>query len=796
MTNHWTDFKNTDVALICGSNAAENHPVSFAWLQQARDKRGAKIICVDPRFTRTAARADLYCPIRSGSNTAFYGGMINHIIENERYHKEYVVHYTNAASIVKEGYSFDPETGLFDSYSEEKRSYGKANWDYETDWEGKPRKDTSLQHPRCVFQLLKNHYSRYTLDMVAKTAGAPPDKLLEVYQLFSSTGEVGKAGSILYAMGQTQFTSGSQNVRCMAMIQLLLGNMGLPGGGVNALRGHSNVQGSTDMALLFHLLPGYMPAPTTALATLADYNATTPAAPSYWSNRPKFVASLLKAWYGDAATLENDFAYDFIPKAKAGKNYSHMALFEDMYDNTGIKGFFIWGQNPVVCGPSSQLESKALENLDWLVCLDPFENETSAFWKRPGADPAGINTEVFLLPTTTFLEKEGTVTHSGRLIQYRWKAVDGPGNVRQESFILDRLVNRVKALYAASTAEKDLPIKAMTWDYPDPLVDQAAFIDAVMREINGKDLTTGLQVPLFAALKDDGTTTCGNWIYSGMYTEQHGNRTQSRILDDPGGWGAHPGWGFAWPANRRIIYNRASADPSGKPWSEERKYIWFDEATQKWTGYDVPDFIGTVKPGDPLGDKPFIMITEREGRLFAIKGLNDGPFPEHYEPVESPVVNVLNKRQNNPAHFIGKEGGKMVGDSEKFPIICSTWRVCEHFHTGAYSRNMPWLAELMPASFVEMGEELAKEKGINNGDLVELTSARGSAKAIAMVTPRSRQFNIHGKNVHQVGLTWHFGFQGLVKGEIANNLTPHVGDANTAIPEFKAFLVDVRKVTI
>ncbi len=795
MTNHWTDFKNTDVALICGSNAAENHPVSFSWLQQARDNRGAKIICVDPRFTRTAARSDLYCPIRSGSNIAFWGGMINYIIENERYHKEYTQSYTNAASIIKAGFSFDEATGLFDGYNEGSRSYSKDNWDYERDAEGQVLKDLSLQHPRCVFQLMKKHYSRYTIDMVAETAGAPKDKLAEVYELFTSTGEQGKAGSILYAMGQTQFTSGSQNVRSMAIIQLLLGNMGLPGGGVNALRGHSNVQGSTDMALLFHLLPGYMPAPTTAWPTLADYNATTPAAPSYWSNRPKFVASLLKAWYGDAANADNDFAYDYLPKAKKGKNYSHIALFEDLATDEGIKGLFVWGQNPVVAGPNSNLESKAMENLDWLVCCDPFENETSAFWKRPGADPNSIDTEVFLLPTTTFLEKEGTVTHSGRLIQYRYKAVDGPGNVRQESYILDRMVKRVKALYAGSTAVQDLPIKSMTWNYPDPEQGQGVFIDAVMQEINGRNLETGKLVPIFAALKDDGSTICGNWIYSGMYTEELGNRTQSRVLDDPGGWGAHPGWGFAWPANRRIIYNRASADPSGKPWSEDRKYIWFDAAAGKWTGYDVPDFIGSVKPGDPLGDKPFIMLSEREGRLFVVKGLNDGPFPEHYEPVESPTGNVINKRQNNPAHFIGKEGGKVNGDLKTYPIICSTWRVCEHFHTGAYSRNMPWLAELMPASFVEMSEELAKERGIKNGEVVELFSARGSVKAVAMVTPRSHVFKVHGKDVHQVGLTWHFGYQGLVKGEIANNLTPHVGDANTAIPEYKAFLVDIRKVT-
>ena len=793
MTNHWVDFKNTDVALICGSNAAENHPVSFAWLQEARDKRGAKIISVDPRFTRTSARADLYCPIRSGTNLAFYGGMINYILANDRYHNEYIAHYSNAASIIKEGFSFDPETGLFTGYDEGRRAYtDRTTWDYERDAEGKVRKDLTLQHPRSVFQLMKRHYSRYTVEAVAQTCGAPLDKLRQVYELFTSTGQVGKAGSIMYAMGQTQFTSGSQNVRCMAIIQTLLGNMGLPGGGVNALRGHSNVQGSTDMALLFHLLPGYMPCPTTGMPTLEAYNATTPPAPAYWSNRPKWIASLLKAWYGEAANPGNDFAYDFLPKAQAGKNYSHLALFENLYNHQDLEGLFVWGQNPVVSGPNSNMESKAVENLKWLVCLDPFENETSAFWKRPGANPAEIDTEVFLLPVTTFLEKEGTVTHSGRLIQYRWKAVDGPGNVRQESFILDRLVKRLKALYAGSDQPQDAMIKHLTWNYPDPLRSQTDFIDAVMREINGRNLSTGKLVPGFGALQDDGSTDCGNWIYSGMYTEELGNRTQSRVLDDPGGWGAHPGWGFSWPANRRIIYNRCSADPDGKPWSEERKYLWWDGA--RWTGYDVPDFAPTMAPDAPLGKKPFIMMAERESRVFAIGALNDGPLPEHYEPVESPTHNVFNRRQNNPAYFTGTDGAKSLGDIEKFPLICSTWRVCEHWHTGALSRNMPWLAELMPESFVEIGEDLARERNIGNGEMVELVSARGKARAMAMVTPRAHMFEINGRNVHQVGLTWHFGFQGLVTGDIANNLTPHVGDANTAIPEFKAFLVDIRKV--
>lgn len=801
MTNHWTDFRNTDVSLICGSNAAENHPVSFTWLMDAREKRGAKIIHVDPRFTRTSALSDIYCPIRSGTNLVYYNGMINYILENQVYHKEYIVNYTNAALIVSDGFSFDETTGLFDSYNEATRSYNASNWNYKRDEEGKPLKDASLNNPRCVYQIMKNFYSRYTLEKVAASCGAPIDKLEQTYEVFSSTGAEGKAGSILYAMGQTQFTSGSQNVRCMAIIQMLLGNIGIPGGGVNALRGHSNVQGSTDMACLFHLLPGYLPAPSEAVDTLEAYNATTPAAPAWWANRPKYIASLLKAWYGDAATEENDFAYGWLPKRRAsGRAYHHQALFENMADDV-IKGLITWGQNPVVAGPNSLLESAAMEKLDWLICLDPFETETAAFWKRPEANPANINTEVFLLPVTTFLEKEGTVTHSGRLIQYRWKAVEAPGNVRDESWILDKLTKRLKALYANSSNPNDAGFQAMTWNYPDPEVSHSDFIDAVMREINGRDLTTDKLMNNFVGLQADGSTDCGNWIYSGMYTEALGNRTQSRITDDPGGWGSHLGWGFAWPVNRRIIYNRASAKPDGNPWAglhnaydaDVDSYMKWSQAGG-WSGFDIVDGGAPLRNDAGALNGPFIMLTENVGRLFAIGGLADGPLPEHYEPWESPTTNTFNGRENNPAHFIGKHAAEERGTPEQFPIICSTWRVCEHWHTGAISRNMPWLAELMPASFIELDEELAASKGIKNNETIFVDSARGSIKAVAMVTPRARKFNINGKDVHQVGMTWHFGFQGLVTGDIVNNLTAHVGDANTAIPEYKAFLVNVRKV--
>lgn len=787
MTNHWIDFKNTDCALIIGSNAAENHPVSFSWLMEAREKRGAKIIHVDPRFTRTSSKADLYAPIRSGTDIAFFGGLFNYVFGKNRYHHDYVLHYTNAAYIISDEYDFND--GMFSGFSTETKSYNKASWSYKKDADGKILKDPTLQDPRCVFQLMKKHYARYDADMVSKITGMPKEKFLQVAEMFSETHKAEKTGTILYAMGQTQHTVGSQNCRALSMLQLLLGNIGRPGGGVNALRGHSNVQGSTDMACLFHLLPGYLPVPNDGdHPTLEAYNATTPKG-GYWTNRPKFIAGLLKAWWGDKATKENDLAYNYLPKPKKGYNHSHIGVFEDMFKGK-IKGLFNWGQNPVVSGPHASMEVKALEKLDWMVQLDPFENETATFWKRPGANPADIKTEVFLFPVTTFLEKEGSLTHSGRLLQYRWQAVKGPEGTKQDSWIIDRLAKAIKERYKDSNKPQDEPIKHLTWDYPDAN-DHAKFVDAVAREINGKDLATGKQVPGFAALKDDGTTSCGCWIYSGMYTEA-GNNTKRRSKDDPSGLGYYPQWGFSWPANRRIIYNRAGADPSGKPWAEDKKTIWWDEAQKKWAGYDVPDFVPTKSPSDPGGTEPFIMQPEGVGRLFCLDALNEGPFPEHYEPYESPVSNLMSKVQYNPVIKIW-EGNKR-GEAKDFPIICSTWRVCEHWHTGALSRNMPWLAELMPALWVEMSPSLAKERNIQHGEVVQLESARGAIKAVAMVTERMRPVKVDGKDIEQVGLTWHFGYQGLVKGDITNFLTPHVGDANTTIPEFKAFLVNVRKV--
>lgn len=779
-------MRNTDCALIIGSNAAENHPMSFKWLMKAKETRGAKIIHVDPRFCRTSARSDIYAPLRSGTDIAFIGGMINYIIQNNLYFRDYVVNYTNAPFIIEDGFDFND--GLFSGYDPEKRKYDQSTWKYKTDADGNPLKDMTLEHPRCVFQLLKKHYERYDVDTVCKITGTPKELFLKVTETFAATGVPDKSGTILYAMGTTQHSVGSENVRAYAILQLLLGNIGVPGGGVNAMRGESNVQGACDMGLLMHVLTGYMNAPTNdpVYADLAGYlKKETPKA-GFKVNTPKWLVSMLKAWYGDAATKENDFCYDYLPKRRADRNYSHIGLFEAMYDGD-IKGLLVFGSNPFVSGPDANKETKALENLDWMVAADLFETETAAFWKKEaGADPKKIKTEVFFLPAAASYEKAGTITNSGRWIQFRWKAVDPVGEAMSDLEIFNILGKKMKEIYKDSTDPKDKPIQDLVWDYPEH--DEAKLLDEVQREINGYDLTTGKLMAKFADLRDDGTTSCGVWIYCGMYTEE-GNKTQWRDNSDPSGMGVYPKWSFAWPANRRIVYNRCSADPAGKPWSEDKKVIWWEDGS--WTGIDVPDFIVANAPTDPDGDKAFIMKDDGKGGLFAV--MADGPFPEHYEPWESPVKNLLSSVQFNPVAKIWDTPMNPQGSPDEYPIIGTTYRVVEHWQAGIMTRNCPWLAELMPEAFVEISKELAKEKGINNGDMVTIVSARGKVKAVACVTPRFKPFEMNGKIYHEIGVIWHYGFQGIAKGDPANRLTPHIGCANSHTPEYKAFLCDIYK---
>ncbi len=786
MTNHWNDLQHTDCALIMGANPAENHPISFRWLTKAKEN-GGKIVNVDPRYTRTSAQSDIYAPLRSGTDIPFLGGMIKYAIENNLFHKEYVVNYTNASFIVSDSFGFND--GLFTGYDEVTRAYDKTKWAIATNEDGTPKKDPTLQDPRCVFQLMKKHYSRYDVDTVTSVTGTPKADYLKVCEAFCSTGKAGKAGTILYAMGTTQHTVGTQNVRAYAILQLLLGNIGLPGGGINAMRGESNVQGSTDFGLLFDNLTGYLGAPKATLpehATLKGYLEKETPKTGYWSNKPKFVVSLLKAWYGNNATKDNEFGYQYLPKGN--KNYSHMNLFKAMY-NGELDGAFLFGTNPVVGGPNAGKEKDALGNLKWLVVIDLWETETSAFWqKEAGSKPADIQTEVFLLPASSSFEKEGSVSNSSRWMQYRWKAIDSRGEARPDLDIIHELALKLKKLYAGSTKSADKPFLALDWNYGD---GEEPNIDLVCKEINGYDLKTGKLLPGFAKLLDDGTTSSGNWIYSGFYPEEGKNRAKNRDNKDTGN-ANFLNWSFAWPANRRILYNRASADPSGKPWSKVKAVIWWDAAAKSWVGNDVPDFKAITAPTEPGGTGAFMMNKDGVGLLFA-PTLNDGPFPEHYEPFESPAENKFSSQELNPTVVIYDEKFNKKGYKVDFPIVGTTYRVSEHWQSGTMTRNQEWLSELAGHMFVEMSEELAKEKGINNKDKIIISSARGEIPAYAMVTKRYKPFKVNGKKVHQVGMPWHFGFKGFATGGTANRLTPHIGDANTLIPEYKAFLCDIRR---
>jgi formate dehydrogenase major subunit len=781
MTNHWIDIRNSDCIFIIGSNAAENHPVAFKYVTEAMEK-GAKLISADPRFTRTSSKADIYAPFRSGTDVALIGGIINYCIKNKLYNKEYVAEYTNASFLVDPKFKF--RDGLFSGYSKGKRKYNKGTWKYQTDEKGVPLEDKTLKHPRCVFQLMRKHYSRYNPDTVNKVTGTPKDVFLKIAKTYCATGKPGKAGTIMYAMGTTQHTNAAQMIRSYAIMQLLLGNIGVAGGGVNALRGWSNVQGATDHCVLFHILPGYLKTPRPENTSLSAYLAkwtpksSDPKSVNYWKFTPRFMVSQLKAFYGDKATKANGFCYDHLPKLSG--NCSHISMFEAMYDGK-MKGLFCLGQNPAVAGPNARMERKAMEKLDWLISIDIFENETAAFWKGPEANPSDIKTEVFLLPAACSVEREGSVTNSGRWSQWRYKAGPTPGEAKRDLWIIDRIFRAVRGLYSYEGGAYPKGILDMAWDYGDePNVHKVA------KEINGYNIITGKLLPSFGKLKDDGTTSSGNWLYCGSYTEK-GNMAARRGLSDPTGIGLYPEWSWCWPVNRRIIYNRASCDTKGKPWDSEHPVIKWTGT--KWVG-DVPDYGKTAAPGKNIG--AFIMKPEGHARLFGM-GLADGPFPEHYEPVESPVKNLLSKTQNDPAIKIWKGEMDKLGTSKEFPIIATTFRLTEHHQGGPMTRNLPWLAELMPDMFVEMSKSLAKEKGIKNGDKVKIASARGEIEAVACVTDRFKPFKLNGKTHEQIGLPWHWGFIGLVTGDSANCLTPHVGDANTMIPEYKAFLCNVKK---
>ncbi len=808
MTNHWIDIGNSDVILIMGSNAAENHPISMRWVNKARES-GAKMIHVDPRFTRTSAVADIYASLRSGSDIAFLGGMINYILENGYIHEEYVKEYTNASFLINEDFAFND--GLFSGHDGD-RTYDTTTWAFQTDADGVIVKDKTLEDPNCVYQFLKTHYSRYDLETVSGITGTPEDKLQEVYEAYvGACYEPGKAGTIMYAMGWTQHTVGAQNIRAMSIAQLLLGNIGVSGGGVNALRGESNVQGSTDQCLLYHILPGYLKSPQDNWTDLDTYNESAralttlePRSANWWSHTPEYIASFLKAMYGTEATADNDFAYSWLPKRDAGVNYAWQPMFDAMYkqeEGKEIKGFFAWGQNPACSSGNVNKIRAALAKLDWLVCVNIYSTETSEFWRGPDMDPENIATEVFELPAAASFEKEGSVTNSGRWAQWRYAAIDPPGDAKPDAEIMNDLWIAITGLYEADGEFPD-PILGCKWDYFD-----GPDIPTVMlaKEINGYNLDadgnpTGL-VDKFTLLASDGTTSSGNWLYCQSYNED-GNNMARRTVETEG-IGLNAEWAWCWPINRRIIYNRASVDLLGQPYDEDHPVITWNGTG--WDG-DVPDGgwapmnneDGTENPDSKL---PFIMQTNGVAQVFG--NMTDGPVPEHYEPLESPLTEnpmTGNSQRLNPAVYVppaDEMNAVATPGGTDYPIICSTYRVTEHWQSGVMTRWIPWLNELHPDMFVEMSEELAEEKSITNGEWVKVSSARGEVRAVAVVTKRFKPFTIEGNTVHQVGIPWCYGWvaplMDKTRASSANLLSPNVGDPNTRIPESKAFMVNIEK---
>jgi len=846
MTNGWVDIKNTDMMLIMGGNPAENHPCGFKWAIEAKRNRNAQMISVDPRFTRTSAVADQFCQIRAGTDIAFLGGLINYAIENNRIAHEYLVNFTNAAFVVKGDFQLPADTdGVFSGFNAEKHTYDRSTWNYAGSG-GKPVPnptgmstgqnhgtppplpplpenvdyDLTLQNPNCVFQLLKKHYSRYTPELIERITGISKEKFLKAADTFTSVrkdGDLKKVATIIYAVGWTHHSFGTQIIRTAAMLQLLLGNVGRAGGGVNALRGHSNIQGATDMAGLYDTLPGYLKVPTPADA---DFDAwmkrVTPTSSkpqpwqsfNYYSNTSKFVVSFMKALYGDAATKQNGWAFDYLPKVD--RDYSWTHLWDDMYHGN-VKGMLSFGMNGVAIGPDSNKNIDALKKAEWLVVGEIYPDETSEFWKSPkviaDGDMKQIQTTVYRLPCAGFAEKDGSFTNSARWLLWKNAAVPLAGDARLDHGIVAQIFLKVRALYQKEGGKFPDPILNLTWGYSDKMNPPLA---EVLKEMNGKALAdledptskqqikAGQQLPGFAWLKDDGTTSCGIWIYSGAFTEA-GNQTARRDPSDPSNMGVHPNWGWSWPANRRVLYNRASCDLNGKPWDASRAQVWWNADAKKWVGNDVPDFKADSPPTDHMG--PFIMNPEGIGRIFApLAAFADGPFPEFYEPIESPIDNLLHPAvSKNPVVTKFKDADDKFGTpAQGYNVVCTTFRLTEHYHY--WTKNNPMNVQLVPEPFIEMAAEMADEMGIRGGEHVKITSARGNYIAKAMVTKRIKSMLIDGKKTYQIGIPFHWGYRGISEDEgrtskkLVNQLTHTATDPNAHTPEFKGFLVKVEKV--
>jgi len=821
---------------------AEAHPVGFQWVMEAKN-RGAKVIHIDPRFTRTSALAHTYVPLRAGADIAFLGGVINYILGNEKDFREYVVAYTNASMIVSEEFQDTEDlNGLFSGYDPETNTYDQSSWQYagqqdegqehgeshvdretasglEQESHGPPipadvPRDPTLQDPNCVYQVLKRHYARYTPEVVERLCGVPREKFLEVCEAWTANSGREKTTALVYSVGWTQHSVGVQYIRAGAIIQLLLGNMGRPGGGVMALRGHASIQGSTDIPTLFNLLPGYLPMPHHEQHETFDQWIDAirhPEQAGFWANAKSYAVSLLKSYWGDAATQENDYGYGWMPRLTGDHGTYQQVL--DMIDGK-IKGYFLLGQNPAVGSAHGRAQRLGMANLDWLVVRDLFMIESATFWKD-GPEvatgeivPEQCKTEVFFLPAASHAEKEGTFTQTQRMLQWREKAVEPPQDCRSELWFFYHLGRLTRERLAGSTLPRDQGLLNLTWDYPlhGERGDEPS-AEAVLQEINGYEVATGRLLSSFTEMKPDGSTSGGCWIYTGVYKDGV-NQAARRKPGTEQDFVARE-WGWAWPADRRTLYNRASADPDGKPWSEAKKYVWWDEDAGEWTGYDVPDFEKTKPPSyrPPegatgvaaiSGDDAFIMQGDGKGWLYAPSGLIDGPLPTHYEPAESTVRNPLYTQQANPTRKVYQRSDNLTNPSpperhaEVYPYVFSTSRLTEHHTAGGMSRQLAYLSELQPEMFVEVSPELATERGLEHLGWAHIVTARAAIEARVLVTDRLTPLRIEDRIVHQIWLPYHWGGQGLVTGDSANDLIGIVLDPNVLIQESKVGTCDIQ----
>ena len=843
---------NADCIVIQGSNMAECHPVGFQWVAEAK-KRGARIIHVDPRFTRTSAIADTHVPLRVGTDVVFLGALINHVLSNDMYFHEYVVNYTNAATLVDEDFQDTEELdGLFSGYDPESGSYDMTSWAYDSregDGEvdapggaaedsgkeatetaegdtlgagGAPmehatvRTDETLQHPRTVFQVLKRHYARYTPELVEEVCGISPEQFADVADAIVSNSGRERTTCFAYAVGWTQHSLGAQFIRAGSILQLLMGNMGRPGGGIMALRGHASIQGSTDIPTLFNLLPGYLPMPSAGRhETLQDYvgSIASPRQKGYWTNADAYTVNLLKAWWGDAATAENDWAYEYLPKIN-GSHGTYQTVLAQIAGE--VDGYFILGQNPAIGSANGRMQRQGLASLKWLVVRDFQLIESATFWKDSPEVESGewrtedIDTEVFFLPAATHVEKAGTFTQTQRLVQWRHQALMPPGQCQSELDFFHDLGVRLRERLAGSTDERDRPLLDLTWDYART---EHGEIDgeSVLAEINGRHLTgekAGQPLDSYLEMRTDGSTDGGCWIYSGILAGGVNHAASRKPGQEQDEMAAE--WGWAWPLNRRILYNRASADPQGRPWSERKKLVWWDEQAQRWTGDDVPDFPvdrhpdfrpgpDDVGPAAVGGNDPFIMQADGKGWLYAPKGMVDGPLPAHYEAQESPAVNAVYDQQRNPTRVVFPRQDNLFAPSgdapgaEVYPFVFTTYRLTEHHTAGGMSRWLPYLSELQPSMFCEISPELAELRGLENGGWATLISPRAAIEARVLVTERVKALRSGGKVVHQIGLPYHWGVgrEAVVEGDAANDLLGLALDPNVQIQESKVGSCDI-----